>query len=59
ANFGQEDYSSHLDKFIKTKKDVELNKIHKAPIKDVLQYNGMDAVIEHYLAIKQMKELIK
>jgi|APSaa5957512535_1039671.scaffolds.fasta_scaffold00685_45 uracil-DNA glycosylase len=59
ANFGQEDYSSHLDKFIKTKKDVEFNKIHKAPIKDVLQYNGMDAVIEHYLAIKQMKELIK
>jgi uracil-DNA glycosylase family 4 len=56
-NFGQEDYSSHLDKYIKTKDDEEFNKIREAGINQVMQYCAMDAILEHKLALKQMKEL--
>lgn len=57
-NFGQEDYSSHLDKFLKTKKGVEFNKIHEAPLREVMEYCGMDAILEFKLAKKQMEKLL-
>lgn len=55
-NFGQEDYSSHLDKFIKTDKEG-FNKIREALIADVLKYCAMDALLQFKLAKKQMRRL--
>jgi len=56
-NFGQEDYSSHLNKYIKTDGEDEFNKVKEAPQQELLHYCGMDALLQFKLAVKQMKEL--
>ena len=58
-NFGQADYSSHIDKYLKSDTAVGFNKIHDAPREELLQYCGMDALLQYKLARKQMKEIEK
>lgn len=58
VHFGQEDYSSHLDKFIKNNKE-EYNKIEEAPIEEVMKYCAIDTILQFKLAVKQMKEIGK
>lgn len=57
AMFGQKDYSSHLDKFIKCDDGEGFNKIKEAPINEVLLYCGTDSFYQFRLAKKQMEEL--
>lgn len=60
VQFGVIDYSSHIDSYLSSDEDAGgngINKIHKAPRKEILIYNGVDAMLEYRLAIKQMKEL--
>jgi DNA polymerase len=56
-NFGQEDYSSHLDKYLKSDDGKGFNKIKDADIQEVMHYCGMDAILEFKLAKKQMRLL--
>lgn len=56
-NFGQENYSSHLDKYIKCNDGKGFNRIKEAPIEEVMKYCGMDSILEFKLAKKQMEEL--
>lgn len=56
-NFGQLDYSSHLDKFIKSNDNKGFNNIEDAPIEEVMKYCGLDSILEFKLALKQMEEL--
>jgi DNA polymerase len=53
--FGQGDYSSHLDKYIKTTGEEEFNTIRDAPMNEVYKYCAMDAILEYKLAILQME----
>ena len=56
-NFGQEDYSSHLDKYIKCDNGKGFNNIKEANIDEIMKYCGMDAILEYKLAKKQMRLL--
>jgi|TARA_R100001530_G_scaffold124479_1_gene92713 DNA polymerase len=56
-NFGQEDYSRHLDKYLKCDDGKGFNKIKEADIEEVMRYCGMDAILEFKLAKKQMEEV--
>jgi DNA polymerase len=56
-NFGQEDYSSHLDKYLRYDDGKGFNKIKEADIDEVMKYCGMDAILEYKLARKQMRLL--
>lgn len=55
AQFGQEDYSSYLDKYLKSK--GEFNNIKQVPMDKLLYYCGMDALLQFRLAKKQMRIL--
>jgi len=64
VRFGVEDYDSHIAPFLKaTDKEVDkygangLNQIHKIDMKDLLIYNGMDALLEYHLALDQMERM--
>jgi DNA polymerase len=57
VNFGREDYSSHLDKYIKYNDGNNFNRIKDADIREVMRYCGMDNLIQYRLAIKQMRLL--
>jgi|TARA_Y100000034_G_scaffold133368_1_gene198655 DNA polymerase len=56
-NFGQEDYSRHLDKYLKCDDGKGFNNIKEANVDEVMKYCGMDAILEYKLAKKQMEEL--
>jgi len=54
-NFGLEPYDTHIKKFLKSGKGGnELNHIDKISLKDLLIYNGMDALTEFRNALVQM-----
>lgn len=56
-NFGQVDYSSHLEKYLKSENENGFNNIKEADVQEVMQYCGMDVILEYRLAKKQMKQL--
>lgn len=56
VNFGQGDYSSHLDKFLGSE-EKGFNKIKDAPREELLHYCGMDSLLQFRLAEKHMEEL--
>lgn len=56
-NWGIWDYDSHISPFLKSVDDKNansINKIHQIDIQDLLVYNGIDALLEYRLALKQM-----
>lgn len=59
ARLGQKEYDKHVAPFLKAKVKggYQENRIRKCPIKDVLQYCGMDALLEVLLARVHDKEL--
>jgi|TARA_R100001530_G_scaffold135726_1_gene113685 DNA polymerase len=57
VNFGQGDYASHLDKYLKCDDGNGFNKIHEAPEKELLKYCGMDSMLQFRLAKLQMEEV--
>ena len=56
-NFGIVDYSSKLEPYLKTAEGVKFNRVREAPLKDLMQYCGMDALLQYRLAVKQMVEV--
>jgi uracil-DNA glycosylase family 4 len=58
VNFGLVDYDSHLSHLLKSKdhKNVNsINQIHKIDQKELLEYCGMDALLEYRLAMIQRR----
>jgi DNA polymerase len=58
VNFGIEDYSSHLEPLLESKKNNanSFNKIDEIDPQELLLYCGRDALIQRRLALKQMEE---
>jgi len=56
ARLGIGDYDSHVGKYKESGPDG-LNKMDRLELRDLLQYNGMDAIVAWELARLQMKEL--
>ena len=57
-NFGIVDYSSKLEPYLKTAEGVKFNRVREAPLKDLMRYCGMDALLQYRLAVKQMAEVL-
>jgi len=59
-NFGLMDYDSHIEPFLKSSKNNanSFNRITDINQNELLLYNGMDALLEYRLAMKQMKQLV-
>jgi uracil-DNA glycosylase family 4 len=54
-NFGLFEYDKYIKPFFKTKYSNGINNIHKADRRELLIYNGLDALSEFRLAKKQAK----
>lgn len=51
---GSPSYDDHIQKFLKTRGDVQVNKIlTEIDLKHLLIYNGLDSLLEYLVAIKQ------
>lgn len=58
VNFGIADYDSHIKKFLKADGGGNsINRIKDLPMKDLLVYNGMDAMLELRLGMLQMDKM--
>jgi len=57
VRFGQGDYSSHLNEFMRSQTANDMNRIEEAPLKELLIYNAMDALLTFRLALWQMEVL--
>lgn len=53
VNFGVLDYSSHIEPFLQAPGSNDLNRVEEAPRRDLLIYNGVDAMLTYRLAMKQ------
>lgn len=58
-NFGIVDYASEIEPFLKSdgSSDNAFNRIDDAPLRDLMKYCGMDALLQLRLARKQIREI--
>jgi uracil-DNA glycosylase family 4 len=56
-NFGVRPYDKEISKFLTPK--GEFNEVEKAPLKDLLLYNGLDCIYTHMLYKKQIELITK
>jgi len=58
VRLGQRRYDRHVEPFLKTKVNVgyKPNRVFQCPIKDLLHYCGMDALLEYHLAKIQLRD---
>jgi uracil-DNA glycosylase family 4 len=54
---GASSYDDHIKKYLMSSGTSEVNNIHQIDRKELLIYNGLDAVLEYEVAMKQMKIL--
>ena len=54
---GVKAYDEHVEKYLKSFDTSHLNRIKELDLKDLLLYNGMDALVEFLVARKQIKLL--
>lgn len=52
---GAESYDDHIASFLKPTKGSRFNRIHEVDLKDLLLYNGLDALLEFSVAKQQMR----
>ena len=58
VNFGIADYDAHIKKYLKADGGGNsINRVKDLPMKELLVYNGMDAMLELRLAMLQMDKL--
>lgn len=58
VRLGQENYDEHISKYLKAKGANKPNKIlEEISLSQLLEYNGMDAVVEYFVNDHQMKEI--
>jgi hypothetical protein len=55
VNFGVGDYSSKIEPYLSTREGEKFNRVKEAPLRDLLQYCGMDALVQYHLAMRQME----
>jgi len=58
VQFGQPPWDESVEEFLKAKGSNERNRIHKVELRQLLLYNGMDALLEYKLYEKQ-KDLMR
>ncbi len=58
AYFGIGDYDSHIAPFLKSKDNSDFNRVEEADQRDLLLYNGLDAILEYKVAMRQ-RELLQ
>lgn len=59
VQFGVVDYSSHLSHHLRSIDNTAngINNIHKIPVRELLIYCAMDALLEYELSMQQMKQM--
>lgn len=57
VRFGQQDYDSHIEDYLKADHGYQKNRIDQIPLEDLLLYNGIDAHGEFLVDTQQMKEM--
>ncbi len=58
VQLGQRGYNDHIRPYLEESKDSNSpNQIHKIRIEDLLQYNGMDAILEWHIFRRQKEHL--
>lgn len=55
--WGIEDYDRSMRPYLKTRRDVEFNKVFNAPLDSLLMYNGIDSLLTLRLYNEQMREM--
>lgn len=53
THLGIGDYSSHIHPYLVADDSNGFNRIHEAPVEDLLKYNGLDALVEYKVMEKQ------
>lgn len=53
VQLGVDPYSRHIEPYLKAVPPGHLNRIHDVHLEDLLEYNGMDAGLEHLLTLNQ------
>jgi uracil-DNA glycosylase family 4 len=56
VRLGQASYDEHIEPYLKSPKGQHINRIKEIPLKELLIYNGMDALLEYKLAAIQKRE---
>lgn len=60
VTLGLESYNEDIEPYlVEAKTGSYLNRIRELPLDDLLEYNGMDSIVEHDLAIAQMKQIAR
>jgi len=57
VNYGIEDYASGMKRYMHVATSNSINCLQKAPVDELLQYNGMDAILTYNLCEQQMSQL--
>jgi uracil-DNA glycosylase family 4 len=55
-NFGVHDYDSNISDFLEAESSVEINRVKKIPVQELLYYNALDSLYTYWLFEKQYKE---
>ncbi len=56
TKYGAPNYGAELDKYIKKENKEGFNDVHKAPLDNLLLYNGLDALFTYKLFVDQQKQ---
>jgi len=54
---GQPAYDTHIEPYLLTSRGQHINRIRQLPIEEVLEYNGMDAFLEHKITNIQKRKM--
>jgi len=57
VHLGAPSYNDTIEPFLESTEKSKLNRIHQAPMDDLLLYNGLDSLYEYLVAMIQMKQL--
>jgi hypothetical protein len=57
VSLGQAVYDDQVKPYLKSSSPGKRNRIKEFPLKDLLLYNGMDALLEYKLAQRQMRQM--
>lgn len=57
VNFGIDNYSYEVERFLKAPSSNEFNQIDKCPVEALLLYNGMDPLVTYLLAQEQIPQI--
>lgn len=50
-------YNAHIEPFLKSSNPYKKNDIRDIELSELLLYNGLDSILQYYVALKQMKQM--